>query len=41
MKFVSKSLWLVVLALSLLLSSYPLHDVKATPSNELRVTTKT
>lgn len=35
MKFVSKSLWLVVLALSLLFSSYPLHDVKATPSNEI------
>ncbi|MHA7768528.1 hypothetical protein [Bacillus atrophaeus] len=35
MKFVTKSLWLVVLALSLLLSSYPLHDVKATSSNEV------
>ncbi|ATC49473.1 hypothetical protein CLI97_00136 [Bacillus velezensis] len=35
MKYVSKSIWLVVIALSLLFSCYPLHDVKATANKEI------
>ncbi|MEN7436322.1 hypothetical protein AAGV27_14310 [Bacillus velezensis] len=35
MKYVSKSIWLVVVALSLLFSCYPLHDAKATTNKEI------